>query len=85
MGILLIPFFASIEEVTMEKNELKVTRKQMFAQMEQRLLEMHPMEEDRMFYFHSSEFLIPALLSSLVKGFQIWVMTQQRKHSINYM
>ena len=27
----------------------------MFAQMEQRLQEMHPKEEDRMFYYHSSE------------------------------
>ena len=36
-------------------NELRETRMQMFAQMEQRLQEMHPMEEDRMFYYHSSE------------------------------
>ena len=39
----------------MDKNELKETRKQMFAQMEQRLQEMYPKEEDRMFYYHSSE------------------------------
>ena len=39
----------------MEKNELRETRKQMFAQMEQRLQEMHPKEEDRMFYYHASE------------------------------
>ena len=61
MGILLVPLYALIEDVTMEKNELRETRKQMFAQMEQRLQEMHPKEEDRMFYYHSSEFLIPAL------------------------
>ena len=39
----------------MEKNELKEIRKQKFAQMEQQLKEMHPKEEDRMFYYHSSE------------------------------
>ena len=60
MGILLVPLYALIEDVTMEKNELREMRKQMFAQMEQRLQEMHPKEEDRMFYYHSSEFLIPA-------------------------
>ena len=42
------------------KEELREMRKQMFTQMEQRLQEMHPKEEDRMFYYHSSEFLIPA-------------------------
>ena len=57
MGILLVPLYALIEDVTMEKNELREMRKQMFAQMEQRLQEMHPKEEDRMFYYHSSEFL----------------------------
>ena len=39
----------------MYKNELKEIRKQKFAQMEQQLKEMHPKEEDRMFYYHSSE------------------------------
>ena len=34
---------------------LREARKQMMAQMEQRLQEMHPKEEDRMFYYHSSE------------------------------
>ncbi len=58
---MLVPLYAIIWDVTMEKNELRETRKQMFAQMEQRLQEMHPKEEDRMFYYHSSEFLIPAL------------------------
>ena len=60
MSILLVPLYALIEDVTMEKNELRETRKQMITQMEQRLQEMHPKEEDRMFYYHSSEFLIPA-------------------------
>ena len=39
----------------MYKNELKEIRKQKFAQMEQQLKETHPKEEDRMFYYHSSE------------------------------
>ena len=39
----------------MDKNELKDIRKQKFAQMEQQLKEMHPKEEDRLFYYHSSE------------------------------
>ena len=55
MDILLMPLYALIEDGTMEKNELRETRKQMFAQMEQRLQEMHPKEEDRMFYYNSSE------------------------------
>ena len=54
----------------MEKNELRETRKQMFAQMEQRLQEMHRKEEDRMFYYHSSEDRI--VLSHAL----FWVMTQ---------
>ena len=43
-----------------------------FAQMEQRLQEMHPKEEDRMFYYHSSEDRI-VLLHAL-----FWVMTSFR-------
>ena len=54
----------------MEKEELRETRKQMFAQMEQRLKEMHPKEEDRMFHYHSSEDCI--VLSHAL----FWVMTQ---------
>ena len=54
----------------MDKNELRETRKQMFAQMEQRLQEMHPKEEDRMFYYHSSEDRI--VLSHAL----FWVVTQ---------
>lgn len=42
----------------------------MFAQMEQRLKEMHPKEEDRMFYYHSSEDRM--VLSHAL----FWVMTQ---------
>jgi hypothetical protein len=54
----------------MNKEELRETRKQMFAQMEQRLQEMHPKEEDSLFYYHSSEDRI--VLSHAL----FWVMTQ---------
>ncbi len=54
----------------MNKEELRETRKLMMAQMEQRLQEMHPKEEDRMFYYHSSEDRI--VLSHAL----FWVMTQ---------
>ena len=50
--------------------ELREIRKQMFAQMEQRLQEMYPKEEDRMFYYHSSEDRV--VLSHAL----FWVMTQ---------
>ena len=70
MGVLLVPLYVLIEDGTMEKNELRETRKQMFAQMEQRLQEMHPKEEDRMFYYHSSEDRI--VLSHAL----FWVVTQ---------
>ena len=53
----------------MDKEELRETRKQMMAQMEQRLQEIYPKEEDRMFYYHSSEDRI--VLSHTV----FWVMT----------
>lgn len=72
MCVLLVPLYALIEDVTMEKNELKETRKQMFAQMEQRLQEMHSNEEDRMFYYHSSEDRI--VLSHAL----FWMMTSFR-------
>ena len=67
---MLIPLYAIIEDGTMEKEELREARMQMFAQMEQRLQEMHPKEEDRMFYYHSSEDRI--VLSHAL----FWVMTQ---------
>ena len=54
----------------MNKEKLRDTRKQMMAQMEQRLQEMHPKEKDRMFYNHSSEDRI--VLSHAL----FWVMTQ---------
>ena len=54
----------------MDKNELKEIRKQKFAQMEQWLQEIHPKEEDSLFYYHSSEDRI--VLSHAL----FWVMTQ---------
>jgi hypothetical protein len=39
----------------MYKNELREIRKQKFALMEQQLKEIHPKEENRLFYHHSSE------------------------------
>ena len=39
----------------MDKTILKEVRKQKFAQMEQQLKEIHPKEEDSIFYYHSSE------------------------------
>lgn len=45
----------------MNKEELKEMRKQMFAQMEQKLHESWSSEKDSLFYYHPSEVLIPAL------------------------
>ena len=55
---------------TMEKNELKKSRKQMLTQMEQKLHESWSSEEDSLFYFHRSENRI--VLSHAL----FWVMTQ---------
>ena len=66
-----MPLCGLIGDETMEKNELRERRKQMFAQMEQRLQEMYPKEEDRMFYYHSSEDRI--VLSHAL----FWVMTKK--------
>ena len=56
----------------MEKDlkELREKRKQWFDQMEQKLQETYPKEEDRMFYYHSSEDRI--VLSHAL----FWTMTQ---------
>jgi len=48
-------------KVTKQDKELKDLRKQWFDQMEQKLQEMHTKEDDSLFYYHSSEDLIPAL------------------------
>ncbi len=41
--------------VKITKEELREKRKQWFAPMEQKLKEIHPKEEDRLFYHHPSE------------------------------
>ena len=52
------------------KNELREIRKQMLGEMEQKLKETQPKEEDSLFYYHSSEDRI--VLSHAL----FWVMTQ---------
>lgn len=47
----------------------KEMRKQRFAEMEQKLKEIYPREDDRLFYYHSSEDRI--VLSHAI----FWVMT----------
>lgn len=51
-------------------NELKKMRKQWFCEMEQKLQELRPNEEDSLFYYHSSEDRI--VLSHAL----FWTMTQ---------
>ena len=52
------------------KEELREVRKQMFAQMEQKLQEMHTKEDDSLFYYHSSEDRI------VLSHAMFWTMTQ---------
>ena len=54
----------------MPNGDLRETRKQFFSEMEQKLQETYPKEEDRMFYCHSSEDRI--VLSHAL----YWTMTQ---------
>ena len=56
--------------MAMNKEELRETRKQMLAQMEQKLHESWSSEEDSLFYYHPSEDKI--VLSHAL----FWVMTQ---------
>ena len=60
----------------MENRDLKETRKQMFAQMEQKLHESWSSEEDSLFYYHTSEDRI--VLSHAL----FWVMSQGLKGRI---
>lgn len=53
-----------------EKSNLREIRKQKFAEMEERLKELHPKEEDSMFYCHSSEDRI------VLSHAMFWTMTQ---------
>ena len=55
---------------TMNKVEVREARKQWFAQMEQKLQETYPKEEDRMFYYHASEDRI------VLSHAMFWTMTQ---------
>jgi len=52
------------------KEELREIRKQKFAEMEDRLKELHPKEEDSMFYYHPSEDRI------VLSHAMFWTMTQ---------
>ena len=52
------------------KVELREARKQWFAQMEQKLQEMHTKEDDSLFYYHSSEDRI------VLSHAMFWTMTQ---------
>ena len=52
------------------KEELREARKQWFAQMEQKLKEMHTKEDDSLFYYHSSEDRI------VLSHAMFWTMTQ---------
>ena len=54
----------------MSLKELREYRKQMFSEMEDRLKNTYPKEEDRLFYYHSSEDRI--VLSHAI----FWVMTK---------
>ena len=56
--------------MAMNKEDLREKRKQMFAQMEQKLLESWSSEEDSLFYYHRSEDRI--VLSHAL----FWVMSQ---------
>lgn len=49
---------------TMNKVELREARKLWFAPMEQKLQETYQKEEDRMFYYHSSEDLNPRIIAA---------------------
>ncbi len=52
------------------KEELREIRRQKFAEMEDRLKELHPKEEDSMFYYHPSEDRI------VLSHAMFWTMTQ---------
>ena len=54
----------------MTNGDLRETRKQFFCEMEQKLQETYPKEEDRMFYCHSSEDRI------VLSHAMFWTMTQ---------
>ena len=53
-----------------QNTDIREMRKQMFAQMEQKLQEMHTKEDDSLFYYHSSEDRI------VLSHAMFWTMTQ---------
>ena len=53
-----------------DKQELRDIRKKKFAEMEDRLKELYPKEDDSMFYYHSSEDRI------VLSHAMFWTMTQ---------
>jgi len=58
-GLLLVFYCAMVKQNV----DLRETRKQWFAQMEQKLQETYPKEEDRQFYCHSSEVFNPCIIA----------------------
>ena len=58
------------------KEDLREIRKQTFAEMEQRLKEMQPKEEDSLFYYHSSEDRI------VLSHAMFWVMSRSLKGKV---
>ena len=53
-----------------DKQELRDIRKKKFTEMEDRLKELYPKEDDSMFYYHSSEDRI------VLSHAMFWTMTQ---------
>ena len=54
----------------MDNKDLREKRKEWFSQMEVKLKEMHTMEDDSLFYYHSSEDRI------VLSHAMFWTMTQ---------
>ena len=61
------------------QKELREYRKQMFSEMEDRLKNTYPKEEDRLFYYHSSEDRI--VLSHAI----FWVMTKSLVCALHFL
>ena len=61
------------------RDDLRETRKQFFSEMEQKLQETYPKEEDRMFYYHSSEDRI------VLSHAMFWTMTKKMSEGRSMM
>ena len=59
-----------VEMAKMDNKDLREKRKEWFSQMEAKLKEMNPKEEDSLFYYHSSEDRI------VLSHAMFWTMTQ---------